>query len=607
MIRLLYTEELEVLLMLKFSKPDVEQFLRTFTIADFAVTNDESQLVFSTNLSGKYNLWALNLPNTFPVQLTFNDQRNQGLLYDEAGEIIIAGFDHDGDEFTQFYALPRAGGTMKKVFYEEGTRNSFALLSKNRQYFYYTSSKENPSFFNTYRLDLQTGEEQTILQGSEGSTVVYKLSPNEQQFIYLKFFANTYTLAYVKSGEEHILLTPKTEEQHTVTDALFASEQLIYLLTNYDEDDTYLASYHIQTHTFKKVKYLPKESFSQLVFDEERGLLYIRSGKGVEDFLYCLNTNTDEWEKIETPCTTIDLVVLPKTGTLYLLGGKETKPSNIYKKLDGKWQSLTNYVVPGVDESELVASEVLSYSSYDGLEIEALLYKAKAENDNGQMIFWPHGGPQAAERKEFRAAFQFFLNNGYSIFAPNFRGSTGYGLQFTKMVEGDWGHGPRLDHVAGLNWLIKNGHAKKGEILLMGGSFGGYMALLLHGRHADYFKAVVDIFGPSDLFSFINSVPEDWKPIMDQWVGNPERDREKLIEYSPITYIENMTKPMLVVQGANDPRVVKEESDQIVQALQEKGRKVEYMLLEDEGHGFSKKENEIAVYRKILQFMEQFR
>lgn len=175
-----------------------------------------------------------------------------------------------------------------------------------------------------------------------------------------------------------------------------------------------------------------------------------------------------------------------------------------------------------------------------------------------------------------------------------------------KMVEGDWGYGPRLDNVAGLDWLIKQGYAHKGNILLMGGSYGGYMALLLHGRHADYFKAVVDIFGPSNLFSFINSVPEDWKPVMDQWVGNPEKDKEKLTEYSPITYLDSMTKPMLVIQGANDPRVVKEESDQIVQALKDKGRDVEYMLLEDEGHGFSKKENEIAVYQKILSFFNQF-
>jgi len=141
--------------------------------------------------------------------------------------------------------------------------------------------------------------------------------------------------------------------------------------------------------------------------------------------------------------------------------------------------------------------------------------------------------------------------------------------------------------------------------LLLGGSYGGYMALLLHGRHADYFKAVIDIFGPSNLFSFIDSVPEFWKPYMNQWVGDPVKDKERLTVDSPITYLDGMIKPMAVVQGANDPRVVKQESDQIVEALRAKGRDVDYLVFEDEGHGFSKKENEIAAYKKLIEFFDQ--
>ena len=173
------------------------------------------------------------------------------------------------------------------------------------------------------------------------------------------------------------------------------------------------------------------------------------------------------------------------------------------------------------------------------------------------------------------------------------------------MIEGDWGHAPRVDNIAGLDWLIEEGHATKEKILLMGGSYGGYMALLLHGRHPEYFKAVVDIFGPCNLFSFIDSIPEHWKPAIAQFIGDPDKDKEKLEEDSPINYLDSMTKPMLVIQGAQDPRVVKEESDQVVEALKEKGRDVEYILLEDEGHGFSKKENEILVYRKVLDFFEK--
>lgn len=593
-------------MMITFPKPDVEQFLRTFSIADFAVSPDEKQLVLSTNLSGKYNLWGMDLPNCFPYPLTSIDQSCQELLFDKQSRFIIAGFDQDGNENTQFYGIPLKGGTMKEIVHHENTRNFMPILSNDSKKLYYTTSRGNPSFLNSYCLDLESGQETLVLEGEDAATYLFGFSPDEETLLYYKDFGNTNTLLYAKRGNENILLTPPTEKQHTVNDGVFVSDSMIYLLTDYDSDFTYLASYNLETNRFNKVKELDNESFSVMKYSKENQLLYITSQKGVEDQLYEFNLQNGNWRNIPVPCSVIGKLEAAASGTLYLSGMSATMPPNIYKKSVDEWVSLTNYTVPGVDSNELVEPDIITYPSYDGLEIESLFFRANKENDNGEVIFWPHGGPQAAERKFFRASFQFFLNHGYSIFAPNFRGSTGYGLEFMKMVEGDWGNGPRLDNVAGLDWLIEQGHAQKGNILLMGGSFGGYMALLLHGRHADYFKAVVDIFGPSNLFSFINSVPEDWKPIMDQWVGNPVKDKEKLIEFSPITYLESMTKPMLVIQGANDPRVVKEESDQIVRALKDKGRDVEYMLLEDEGHGFSKKENEIAVYRKILSFLNRF-
>ncbi|WP_340373562.1 S9 family peptidase [Peribacillus sp. FSL E2-0218] len=592
--------------MITFPKPDVEQFLRTFSIGDFIVSPDEKQLVFSTNLSGKYNLWGMDLPNTFPYPLTSIDQSCQELLFDKQGRFIIAGFDQDGNENTQFYGIPLRGGTMKEIINHENTRNFMPILSNDSQRLYYTTSRGNPSFLNSYCLDLESGQETQILEGEDAATYIIGFSPDEKTFLYHKHYANTYSLLYAKSGSCEILLTPPSEKQHTVTHGVFVSDSLIYLLTDYDSDYTYLASFNLETDQFTKIKELKSESFTALKYNEELQLLFVASEKGVVDHLYEHDLKNGDWTNIPIPCSVIQKLEVARSGALYLSGMSATKPHNIYKRIGDEWEPLTFYTVPGVETTELVEPDIITYPSFDGLEIESLFFRANKENDTGEVIFWPHGGPQAAERKFFRASFQFFVNNGYSIFAPNFRGSTGYGLQFMKMVEGDWGHGPRLDNIAGLDWLIEQGYARKGNILLMGGSFGGYMALLLHGRHAEYFKAVVDIFGPSNLFSFIESVPEDWKPVMDQWVGNPEKDRGKLIEYSPITYLDSMTKPMLVVQGANDPRVVKKESDQIVQALKDKGRAVEYMLLEDEGHGFSKKENEMAVYRKILSFLNQY-
>jgi dipeptidyl aminopeptidase/acylaminoacyl peptidase len=310
---------------------------------------------------------------------------------------------------------------------------------------------------------------------------------------------------------------------------------------------------------------------------------------------------------VPTPIDVIEQLTVAESGNVYILGRSATTPFNIYRRQANNttWEALTSNRVLGITEDQMVDPEVVYYRSYDGLEIEALLFRAHPEQANGYTIFWPHGGPQSAERKFYRALFQCLLNRGYHIFAPNFRGSTGYGSTFTKMVEGDWGEGPRLDCVYGIEWLIEQGISSKEKLFVMGGSFGGYMTLLLAGRHPEYFRAAVDIFGPSNLFTFINSVPEHWKPLMKRWLGDPEKDKERLEKDSPLTYLEQMNKPMLVVQGANDPRVVKEESDQIVEALTKRGVEVEYLVLEDEGHGFSKKANEIKVYKRVLDFLSK--
>ncbi|PTM58458.1 S9 family peptidase [Desmospora activa] len=593
--------------MLKFSKPDVEHFFRTMVIQQFAVSPDEKQLIFSTNLNGSFDLWGMDLPHTFPYPLTFHGQSNHGIHYDKQGRFIVASFDNDGDELTQLYALPPQGGELKPLRVQEGERHFFAGLSQDGKRLYYTSTKGNPTYLNSFCYDLETAKETLLLKGKEGATSLIDVSPDEAGLLFVRHFANTYIPGFVRYNGEMISLTPPTEKQFTVSDALFTSDTDIYLVTDYNDEFSYLAHFDLKTRQFTKQIALEKEGFTILKLDKEHHCLYLVGSRGVEDRLYRYRMETGRMEQVDTPVDVIEQIVIGKSGTVYLLGRSATLPFNLFRlKTDSQeWTPLTHFKVPSISRSELVEPEVFTYPSYDGLEIEGLYFRANPEADNGHLILWPHGGPQAAERKMFRALFQFLLNRGYSILAPNFRGSSGYGLSFMKMVEGDWGHGPRLDNVQALEYAIAQGWVERDKILLMGGSYGGYMALLLHGRHADYFKAVVDIFGVSNLFSFIESVPDHWKPALKQWVGDPEKDREKLLEDSPITHLAGMTRPMLVIQGANDPRVVKAESDQIVEALRKQGADVEYLVLEDEGHGFSKKANEMEVYRQVLDFFDR--
>lgn len=591
--------------MLNFPQPDVEQFFQTYSIETFAVSPDETQIVLSTNFNGKYNLWAMDLPNSFPYPLTFHNQSCEQLAYDPNGNFIVAVIDEDGDENGQIYALPPEGGTLKPIRQKDGARHIHPFLSKDGRHLYYTSTKEDAILMKAYRYDLESETEEVLIHGKDGMTILVDKSPEEKSFLYMKAFSNTYSLFYVKRDEEEILITPAPEPEHTVSEAVFVSETEVYLLTNYDSDFSYLAKFDLDTKEFQKLINLDNEECSQMKYDKASNSLYIISEKGVQDHLYTYKITEGQLKEIEIPVGVIDQLVVADSGNLYLRGDSATVPTNLFLLTKIGWTALTNYGVPGVNKEDLIVPYYVSYSSFDGLSIEALLYRPTPENDNGHVILWPHGGPQTAERDSFRSLFLFLVHEGYSLFAPNFRGSTGYGQSFEKMIEGDWGGAPRLDNIAGLEWLIDQGYANKDKILLMGESYGGYMSLLLHARHPEYFKAVVDIFGPSNLFSFIDSVPEHWKPAMAQFVGDPEKDKEKLEKDSPIHYLDTMTKPMLVIQGANDPRVVKEESDQVVEALKGKGRDVEYIVLEDEGHGFSKKENEILVYRKVLDFFNR--
>jgi len=595
--------------MISFEKPTVEQFFQTYNITNFTLNDDESKLLFTSNLNGMMNVWAMNPDDPYPYLFAHSDQASSFLKFDPKNRFILTGFDHEGDENDHIYALPYEGGKPKKLIGKEATDKYFFVhLTEDGERIYFGSSEGNPQCLNTFVYDLQK-EEQTLLHEGEGvPNFVTAVSEDEQSLVVVKMFANTFKVGYIKDLKTDKLtaLSKSPNEVHSFGDAAFISDEQLVYVTNQEEESAYGVVYDYKNENVLNTLAIDGESISKIKWHKDSHTLFVVTEVGVEDRLYKWTDFNSKPERIQFPTDTIDQLTIAKSGQIYVLGRSATQPFNIFRKnQDGAWEHLTKNRVLGVTEAQMVDPEVVSYKSFDGKEIESLWFQAKPEKDEGYVIFWPHGGPQASERKMFRAMFQSILNCGYSIFAPNFRGSTGYGATFEKLVEQDWGEGPRLDCVEGIEWLFKTGKCERDKLFVLGGSYGGYMALLLAGRHPEYFKAVIDIFGVSNLFTFIKSVPEHWKPIMERWVGDPIRDKDRLTKDSPVTYLSTMTKPMLVIQGANDPRVVKEESDQIVEALKKQGTDVTYVVLEDEGHGFSKKKNEINVYEKILDFLEK--
>lgn len=279
---------------------------------------------------------------------------------------------------------------------------------------------------------------------------------------------------------------------------------------------------------------------------------------------------------------------------------------------DGAARVLTRNRVLGVDPELLSPGEDASYSSHDGLRVSARLYLPSpglGYDGPRPIVHYIHGGPQGQERPDFTwfsvPLIQYLTLNGFAVFVPNVRGSTGYGQAYMKHVDRDWGGGDRLDHVAGVEHLRADPRVDTSRIGVMGRSYGGYMTLMLAGRHPELWSAAVDMFGPYDLPVWVGRLPEAWQTYFRHVVGDPERDREELVARSPRTHLPALACPLLVIQGANDPRVVKAESDDLVTELRGAGKDVDYLVFDDEGHDLTRAVNKVRCYQAITEFLQR--
>lgn len=539
----------------------------------------------------------MDLPHLFPYRLTTINQ-NSSLIHIHQNQ-IVATFEKDGDENQQLHHMPISGGT-PIPFHEEESGSTCYHACFTDQEMYYSTNHENP-LLNIYKTDLQTGHTTLIQQGDHVPIVVAAAS-TDGSYVYTETYSNTHATAFYQTGDSKVSLVPDAKTPHTISD-VYMTKDVIYFTTNYGREFSYLASFNLLTYEFHPLFTLDKEEITSIQFNEKSNQIIMTSEKGVRDHLYVYDLSTGEGERIDAPCDVVKKIKVTKNGNLFVLGISADKTDTIFKRdTNGSWTQVTNTKVLGVPEANMIKPDIVHYESHDGLEIEALLYRP--EKANGITILWPHGGPQKAERMIYRPVIQYLVQSGYTLFAPNFRGSKCYGATFEKMVEQNWGDGPRHDCVAGMEWLIQGGVAEKGKIVAMGGSYGGYMSLLLAGRHPEYFCGIVDIFGISNLLTFLKNVPPSWRTLMNQLVGNRETDYEMLVRDSPITYIDHMNSPMFIIHGENDPRVKTEESERIVSELKKKGVPVEYLVFHDEGHGFSKKKNEMRANKEIRKFLD---
>jgi len=291
---------------------------------------------------------------------------------------------------------------------------------------------------------------------------------------------------------------------------------------------------------------------------------------------------------------------------------KANSPSQIYLLPAGEKgpaRQLSSEKVLGIPQEYLSPGEDISYSSFDGLRISARLYLPSPKlgyKGPRPLVEYVHGGPQGQERPDFTwfsmPLIQYLTLNGFAVFVPNVRGSTGYGMRYMKWVDKDWGGRDVLDHLEGLKRLENDSRIDSKRRAVVGRSYGGYMTLTLASRHANLWKAAVDMFGPYDLLAWLPRLPPTWQTFFRLGLGDPEKDKDFLVERSPKTYMNQLSAPLMIIQGKNDPRVPEPESADLVADLRKGGVKVDYLVYEDEGHDVLRFKNRVNCYNAITEF-----
>ena len=596
------------------TKPPFEQFFahrRLYPVAE--LTPDGERVLFVSNISGQFNLWSAELDGGWPEQLTtFVDNSVRGVAVREDGTILFYA-DRDGDEFHQLYRIPAEGGWPEQLTDLPQVQHELSPASwaPDGKSFAFSGNRRTPTDGEVYIWG--EGEaEPRYLFGEGMYTFAVSFSPDGSKLLAVEFRSNTDISIWVvdvASGDA-VEATPHEGDAKFLPGPWRADGSGFYLLTDEGREFSGLAFHTLATNTREWIE-TPEHDIDELAGSANgRVLAWMENVDGwgkvhVRD----LERGADLPEPKLPPGTASMLgsaLSLSRDGSrLALVWDQPSRPAEVFvvDTATGDGLPVTEMRAAGLSALELREPELIRYESFDGRQIPSWLYRPDGGGPSPFAVLI-HGGPEAQERPVYRPYVQYLLSRGIGVLATNVRGSTGYGKTYQKLIHHDWGGGDLEDWRHAAEWLKAQPFVDGERLAVLGGSYGGFATLTCVTRLPEYWRAAVDIVGPANLVTFVRAVPPQWLRFMAEWVGDPDTEEEFLRERSPITYVDQVQAALLVLQGAKDPRVVKSESDQMVERLRELGREVEYVVFEDEGHGFTRYANEVHAYRLTCEWLE---
>jgi len=595
-------------------KYTIEQFMNTVSIGGSSFSSDEQTLLFSSNKSGIYNAYTLPVTGGEPTQLTHStDDAIFALSFFPEDNRILFSSDKGGNEITHIY-LRNEDGTVQDLTPEEKARSLFYGWSFDEKSFFFGSNKRDARFMDTHEMDIETLTPQMVYQNDTGYELG-AISRNKRYFAFAKPIttSNSDMFLYDTQTQEMKHLSPHEGDVVYNPQTFSPDSKSLYYLTDEDSEYAYLKRYDIESDQSETVEQANWDIWFTY-FSRNGKYRVLGINEDAQTVIKVYDTATNQPLQLpELPGGNISSVNISKSENLmsfYFNGSRSPNNLFVYDFDTGGYTQLTDTMNPEINMDDLVEAEVVRYPSFDGLEIPAVYYKPHFKpGEKVPALVMVHGGPGGQARIGYRPITQYLVNNGYVVIDVNNRGSSGYGKTFFKMDDQKHGDVDLDDCVWAKKYLISTGYVDENKIGVIGGSYGGYMVLAALTFRPDEFALGVDLFGISNWVRTLESIPPWWESFKEALyaeMGNPETDLDKLRAKSPLFHATNITKPLMVLQGANDPRVLKVESDEIVEAVKKNGVPVEYIVFDDEGHGFVNKDNEIKGYKAILDFLSKY-
>lgn len=600
-------------------KYTIEQFYKNENIGGGSFSPDEKALLISSNRTGIFNVYTLPLEGGEPVRLTESTVESFfGVSYFPDDNWFIYTADQGGNENNHIY-MSDGTGTVKDLTPFEGSKNMFMGWTKDEKSMFYASNKRDPRFYDVYELSVEEVNKEVpvasvVYENNEGLNVS-AISNNKRYLALSKAIttSNNELYLYDRESGEQTHISPHEGDATYSAQFFSQDDSKLFFVTNEGSEFNYLVSYDVETG--EKTKEFETEWDVAYAYESWTGkyrVVGVNEDAKTRIYIFDEKGGNVQLPEINGNVNSVNIAKSENLASLTV--GSSTSPSDvyIYDFTTKELKKLTNSLNPEINEEHLVEAEVIRYKSFDGLEIPAIYYQPKeasADNKVPAMV-WVHGGPGGQSRVGYFSLIQYLVNHGYAVLAVNNRGSSGYGKTFYQMDDQKHGDVDLKDCIEAKKFLIGTGVIDEEKIGIMGGSYGGYMTMAAMTFAPEEFAVGVNIFGVTNWLRTLKSIPPHWesqRKALYQELGDPfTEDSVRLHAISPVFHAQNVTKPLMVLQGANDVRVLQVESDDIVEAVKANGVPVEYIIFDDEGHGFRKKENEIEGYGKIKVFLDKY-